>query len=161
MRPLLFAAALLIVSIAAADESVIRLSEPVTVTDEYEVFGSEMRAGGEALSLAAVMESPAGYAGKSILVETRVSKVCQKKGCFFIAQDGDALVRVSFKDYGFFVPTDIGGKRVTLSGVLVERNVSTEQAEHFNADLGDDAALGAGVTYEIVADSVRVPKAAS
>lgn len=160
MKSLLFAVALLLLQSAYADEKVVRLSEPVSATDDYEVFGSEMAMDDKPLGLAVIMASPDQYAGQTVLVETRVSKVCQKKGCFFIAQDGDALVRVSFKDYGFFVPTDIGGKRVTLSGILVERNISPEQAQHFAEDLGDkDAPVKAGVTYEIIADAVLVPTA--
>ena len=143
---------------AFAGEAVVRLSEPVNVTDEYEEFGGQLPAGAEPVALSALVASGDSALGKSSLVEARVSQVCQKKGCFFIAQDDDTVVRVSFRDYGFFVPTDIAGRRVLLSGVLVERELSADEAAHYAADLGSAASpVDAGVVYEIVADAVRVP----
>ena len=142
---------------ALAGEGVIRLSEPVAETDSYEDFGAAVDDSSEALSLGDVVDNAGAYEDKTVLIKTRVSKVCQKKGCFFIAQDGDSLVRVAFKDYGFFVPTDISGKTVTLSGRLVKKKRSAEEAKHFSDD-APGADLSAGTVYEIIADAVRVPK---
>ncbi len=160
MKTVLTIAALLCLTTAFAADDVIRLSEPVAETDSYEDFGAKIDDGAEALSLGIVVENAETYADKTVLITTRVSKVCQKKGCFFIAQDGDALVRVAFKDYGFFVPTDISGKTVTLTGKLVKREVSVEEATHFGED-APGADLPAGNVYEIIADAVRVPKTAA
>jgi hypothetical protein len=74
-----------------------------------------------------------------------------------IATAGDKAVRISFRDYSFFVPTDTGGKTVTLTGTLVERVLSEKQAAHFREDAGSDT-IQAGKVYEIVADSVSIPK---
>ncbi len=144
----------------ADDESgVIRLSEPVEVTDTHETFGAAMPEAAEPIALAALVASHEDYADESVVVAARVSKVCQKKGCFFIAQDGSTTVRVSFKDYGFFVPTDIGGRSVTLVGELKQVEVSEEQAEHLKEDLGSaDADIAPGPQFEIVATAVRVPR---
>ena len=68
-----------------------------------------------------------------------------------------AGIRVSFKDYAFFVPTDTGGKTVTLTGTLIERTLTEEQAAHFRQDAGSDT-IHAGKVYEIVADAVSIPK---
>lgn len=137
---------------------VIRLSEPVKETATHEVFGSTMKATAEPVSLAGIMAAPASHQGKTLVIKTRVAKVCQKKGCFFIAQQGRHALRVSFKDYGFFVPTDMGGKAVTLVGELVERRLTAEQAAHFNQDAGAADAFTSGPVYEIVATAVSVPK---
>lgn len=160
MKTLVLFAALLSLTTALADGNVVRLSEPVAETDSYEDFGAEIDNGAETLSLRAVVDDAETYANKTVVIKTRVSKVCRKKGCFFIAQDGDSLVRVAFKDYGFFVPTDISGKTVTLSGKLVKREVSAEEAAHFSED-APGADLPAGTVYEIIADAVRVPKSTS
>ncbi len=140
------------------ESAVIRLSEPVESTAEYETFGAALDESVTDVTLSALVEEGDGYLGEPVQVTARVSQVCQKKGCFFIAQEGNAVIRVSFKDYGFFVPTDISGRRVTMVGELVERELSEEQADHMNEDLGDPDAMQAGVVYEIVATSVRVPK---
>jgi hypothetical protein len=144
----------------AGDESkVIRLSEPVEVTDTHETFGAAMPASADPVALSAVLAQHEDYARKSVVVEARVSEVCQKKGCFFIAKDGATTVRVSFKDYSFFVPTDISGKQVTLVGELRQVELSEEQAAHFEEDMGSaDASVAPGLQFEIVASAVRVPK---
>lgn len=144
----------------AGDEAVvIRLSEPVQETETHETFGAEMAEDLDSITLSALLENHADYEGSSVAVETRVSQVCQKKGCFFIAQDGPATVRVTFKDYSFFVPTDISGRRVTLVGELKRVELSEEQAAHFEEDLQSAGAkVAPGPQFEIVATAVRVPK---
>jgi len=158
-RLLCVAAFVSIGSLALAEPEVIRLSEPVEATDAYEIYGAAMPEHQQPIPLATLLDNPDDYCDKSVVVVARVSEVCQKKGCFFIAKDGAATVRVSFKDYGFFMPTDIGGRRVTLVGELTRHNVSAEQAAHLKEDLGsDDAAVSEGLQYEIVATAVRVPR---
>ncbi|MBT8081358.1 MAG: DUF4920 domain-containing protein [Gammaproteobacteria bacterium] len=148
--------------LAADQEKVIRLSEPVEQTAEYETFGSPLDDAVPAVDLEQVTASGEELVGKTVRVVTRVSEVCAKKGCFFIAQEGDSVVRVSFKDYGFFVPTDISGKLVTLVGEVVVKEVTVEQAAHYAEDLGDAAtAFKPGKTFEIVATAVRVPRTSS
>ncbi|MEM6819115.1 MAG: DUF4920 domain-containing protein [Pseudomonadota bacterium] len=138
-------------------DDAIRLSEPVEVTDTHETFGSVLPEVDSELSLGDVMAAPADFVDADVQITTKVKQVCQKKGCFFVAQQGEHLVRVSFKDYSFFVPTDISGKTVTLHGQLVAHEMTEEQAAHFNADAGDSNAFKVGPRYEIVAVSVRVP----
>jgi hypothetical protein len=141
----------------AVNADVVRLSEPVAVTDEAEIFGAPLDAEARPASLEALLESPHDYLDSAVRVETRISQVCQKKGCFMIATSGKHAVRISFKDYAFFVPTDTAGKTVTLTGTLIERTLSEEQAAHFREDAGGDS-IQAGKVYEIVADSVSIPK---
>ncbi len=151
--------AMLAMQASVAGTDVIRLSEPVEQTADTETFGSPFDESTPLVELKAIAGDGQEYVGRSVRVVTQVSEVCQKKGCFFIAREGQSIVRVSFKDYGFFVPTNIGGKRVALIGEVVVREVSQDQAEHYAEDLGADAApVKPGMTYEIVATSVRVPR---
>ncbi len=151
-------AGLLLLSLQASAET-LRLSEPVSSSETTETFGAALD---ETLPRFALSELVAGareYADQTVLVETRVGKVCQKKGCFFVATEGDLALRVSFKDYGFFVPTDTSGKTVILAGRLVQQERSAKQAAHFNRDLKDGTeALAPGVVYEIVAEAVQIPR---
>ena len=158
---LLLAAGLVALSPALANEAnkVIRLSEPAAVTEDTETFGARLSVQEPVYALGDLLGDAESHLEERVLVETRVSEVCQKKGCFFIAQDGDHVVRVSFRDYGFFVPTDIGGRKVLLEGTLVRVVLSEEKAEHYEKDLGGDTPVKPGAAYEIVADAVRVPKA--
>lgn len=159
MRVLTFIVILISTSAFADESLVIRLSEPVAVTETYEVFGSELPEGHDAISLLALLADSDRLAGQAVLVETEIAQVCQKKGCFFIARDGDAVVRVRFKDYGFFIPTDAGGKTVLLAGQLQKVELSPEQAAHFAEDLGEQPPVSDEpiFEYQITATAVRIP----
>lgn len=146
-----------LIGLSTTQAEVIRLSDPVQKDASSETFGQPLSALPQRVALKTLLESPAEYLKHPFSVTTKVAKVCQKKGCFFIAQAGSEIIRVAFKDYGFFVPTDIGGKTVTLVGELITHQRSAKQAEHFSKDLGENSALESGLTYEIVATSVRVP----
>ena len=143
----------------AAENEVIRLSEPVEVTETHEIFGSALPESGEPLSLTDLMKDNEKYLDQEVLVTTRIAKVCQKKGCFFVAQEGPSTARVTFKDYEFFIPTDSGGKDVVLAGTFSRKSVSKEQADHYAADLGEvAAAVPETFEYSIVASAVKIPK---
>jgi hypothetical protein len=148
---------LTIAGLSAATADVIRLSEPVQKDATSETFGEPLSTMPQAIELEMLLTSPEENLSKPFSVTTKVAKVCQKKGCFFIAQAGSEIVRVAFKDYGFFVPTDIGGKTVTLVGELIAHERTAKQAKHFSKDLDENSALESGLTYEIVATSVRIP----
>lgn len=162
-KPMTIRAAVILIVIATsllfaqAGAEVTRLSDPVAVTDDAEVFGAPLDENAKPTSLAALLGSPDEYVDTSVRVEARISQVCQKKGCFMIATTGDQAVRISFRDYSFFVPTDTDGKTVTVTGTFIERQLSEKQAAHFREDAGSDV-IQAGKVYEIVADAVSIPK---
>ncbi len=149
-------AATVMLGTAVADT--VRLSEPVAVDEKYETFGELLPQDGQELSLAELLTGGDEYLGQTVIVTARVSQVCQKKGCFFIAKDGSHVARVSFTDYSFFVPTDISGKTVRLAGQLVRKDVTAEQAEHYNDDMAAHGGVTPGSQFEIVASAVRVPR---
>ncbi len=144
---------------AFADKEVKRLSEPLASTATHEVFGAMLPDQGTPLGLAELINNSEKYLDQEVLVATRIAKVCQKKGCFFIATEGAATARVTFKDYGFFIPTDAGGKNVVLLGTFSRANESEQEAEHFASDLGETATSAPEqLQYSIVASAVQIPK---
>lgn len=145
---------------ALADDAVVRLSEPVNATEDYEEFGAELPESGDRHSLGEAISQLDELDGESVLIETEVQQVCQKKGCFFIARDGESVARVRFQDYGFFIPTDSAGKTVTLAGSLERVELTPEQAAHFAEDLGQESesAPMAEFEYQIMATAVRIPR---
>lgn len=151
---LLFALAFSSLTFAEA----LRLSEPVHQDETSETFGALIEELPAVTQLAPILEAPQTFIGKPLAVETKVSKVCQKKGCFFIAQQAGKSIRVTFKDYAFFVPTDIAGRKVTLVGELIQNEVTDAQAAHLSKDLGEKGSVQHGVQYQLVASSVKVPK---
>lgn len=83
------------------------------------------------VELAEVMSQVERYAGKPIKIEGKIEDVCQNKGCWLIVTDGERQMRVTFKDYGFFVPKDSAGKKVILEGLVEKKTLSQEQARHY------------------------------
>lgn len=141
----------------AAAREVIRLSEPVYATTQFEEFGDRLSRTEPALSLSEVIADREKYLDQAVLISTPIAKVCQKKGCFFIAQDGAATARVTFKDYGFFIPTDSARKRVLLEGTFSQREVGVEEATHLAEDLGESMPGRPHLEYLIVAQAIRIP----
>jgi hypothetical protein len=83
--------------------------------------------------------TPIVVSGKPILaiVRAKVKAVCQAKGCWVsIENKGGADVRVSFKDYAFFVPKDCTGKTVIIKGKASIETTTVEELKHFAEDDG-------------------------
>lgn len=66
-----------------------------------------------------------------------IEECCQKKGCWMKVDMGDGkTMRVSFKDYAFFVPMNSAGKEVIMEGVATMEETSVEALRHFAEDAG-------------------------
>ncbi len=92
-----------------------------------------------AISAQAVLADPARYDGKDIKVSGRVNAACQNRGCWMTlgnGEPGQPTMRVSFKDYGFFVPKDCVGKTALVEGRFKVTTMSVAEAQHY----ADDAA---------------------
>ncbi len=73
----------------------------------------------------------------SIKVKGTVINVCQRKGCWMNVDLGNGeQMMVRFKDYGFFVPKDAGGKTVVMQGIAFKDETSVEQLRHYAQDAG-------------------------
>lgn len=124
---------------------------------DWDTFGETLSAT-DPITLEALLADPETYADEVVVVEAPVQAVCQKKGCWMTFQSGDDSVRVTFKDYGFFVPMDIPGRTVRVEGVFSIREVPVDEARHYLEDEGRTDEAMAIVepqrTYEIVAVGV-------
>ncbi len=146
-------------SVFAQDtKKVIKLSEPVRVTHNFEIYGANVEEYEKPKSLTEVLTDD--EKSSTVVVNTSITEVCEKKGCFFIAQEGDYFARITFKDYGFFVPTDSEGKEVTIIGELSKKVLSEEKAKHYAEDAGksSDSIQGEQIEYSIVASTVIIQK---
>ena len=77
--------------------------------------------------------------GKEKTVDMKISGevlgVCKKKGCWMTLKMPDGTpMRVTFKDYGFFMPMDIVGKKVVLDGIAKKQTISVETLRHYAED---------------------------
>lgn len=72
-----------------------------------------------------------------IKVVGKVNEVCQAKGCWLNLDKGDGTgMRVTFKDYGFFVPKDCGGKQAVVMGHAYMDTTKVEDLRHYAEDEG-------------------------
>lgn len=79
--------------------------------------------------------------------EGEVVSVCQMKGCWMrVDMPGEETVMVRFKDYGFFVPKDIAGKRVLVEGKAFVSEVGEDERRHMAEDAGEPDSLIAKIT---------------
>ncbi len=75
----------------------------------------------------------------AVKVTGKVSEVCQKKGCWMTLvaeQPGKPAMRVTFKDYAFFMPKNLSGKRVVVDGYAIIDVTPVEVLRHYAEDAG-------------------------
>ncbi len=104
---------------------------------DAKTYGTKPQSGA-AVDVAKVLGEPDKFADKPVLIQGRVRSACTKKGCWMELADAaakDAVgTRVTFKDYGFFVPTTSAGKAACVEGVVSSRRVSPEEVTHLEAE---------------------------
>jgi Domain of unknown function (DUF4920) len=86
--------------------------------------------------LAKVMETPQDFIKEPIVVEGLVETACQNKGCWMqiVPEAGQAGMRVTFKDYGFFVPKDSKGRQAKMEGTVAVKTLSKQEADHLSEE---------------------------
>jgi hypothetical protein len=86
--------------------------------------------------LAEAVRNVDAYANQTVILEGTVIKACQVKGCWMeLVPQGESLgIRVTFKDYGFFVPTDSTGLAARLEGKFESNVFSSDDADHLIAE---------------------------
>lgn len=95
-------------------------------------------------------------------VEGTVESVCQMKGCWMkVKTDDGKTMRVTFRDYGFFVPKDIVGRNVVFEGTAKTATTSVAELRHYAEDAGKSKEEIAKITepekaVTFVADGVIV-----
>ncbi len=85
------------------------------------------------VSLDEVLEKPAEYVDRTVLVEGVIVRSCKTEGCWMeLAPEKDAKnsVRVTFKNHAFFIPLDSVGMHARAQGIFSMKTLSKEQVEH-------------------------------
>lgn len=83
-----------------------------------------------------VLERPATFTRFPIIIEGLVEAACQNKGCWMqiVPEAGKPGLRVTFKDYGFFVPKDSPGMTARMEGIVSVKTLSKEEADHLEGE---------------------------
>jgi hypothetical protein len=95
-----------------------------------------------------------------VVIESEILECCRKKGCWMKVDMGDGKsMRVSFKDYGFFVPLNADGRIATMKGFATVDTVDVEMLRHFAEDAGKSQAEIDAITepeYELTFEATGV-----
>lgn len=109
----------------------------VKETAEGKFYGSEFEpANAEpANALASKVEKNGLMEG--VKMTGTIGKSCQVNGCWMNVDRGGEPMRVTFKDYSFFIPKgDLSGREVVLEGKAELETTSVEDLKHFAEDEG-------------------------
>ena len=112
-------------------------SNKSTIIDGFELFGEEfgMKDYQGVHQLAEKMKDADDKVDMQLKVN--VKEVCSKKGCWMTVDMPDSTeMMVRFKDYGFFVPLDAGGKTCVMSGFAYHDTISVDDRRHYAEDAG-------------------------
>lgn len=103
---------------------------------ENEYFGKKIKEKG-AIPAAKVADKLGDKDQIKTKVTGTVESVCKVKGCWMkvVTEEGETM-RVTFKDYGFFVPKDIIGKTVVFEGEAKKKTTPVEELQHYAKDAG-------------------------
>ena len=100
------------------------------------IYGKKSTAAGaiEVNTLEEKLAAADKYVGK---VKGTVASVCEKKGCWMklATTEGEGIM-IRFKDYKFFMPLNIVGKDVVLTGQAKKTITSVEMLKHYAEDAG-------------------------
>ena len=90
----------------------------------------------DAADLASLKDQLQGKDSIIVTLKGTIEKTCAKKGCWMSVQDKNGSVtRITFKDYGFFVPIEgADGKEVVFSGVAKRKVTDVATLRHFAED---------------------------
>lgn len=117
----------------------------------------------KAIPVATVLGSPNDYTKTPVVVEGVVTSACDRKGCWMqlgaSAEDKQA-VRVTFKDYAFFVPLDSKGYNARAEGVVTVKKLTKRDADHLEEEGAKLRRNADGTANEVsfVANGVELSK---
>lgn len=161
--------ALVVLSLAACSREP-EIAEPSTTTKPVasaavagrKTFGAALGASPRA-ELVEVLKSPDKFADRSVTVEGQVRSACTRKGCWMeLAQGPEATspgCRVTFKDYGFFVPVDSAGSRARVEAKVETKVVKPSMVSHLEeegAKFAEKAPDGSATEVRLVATGVEL-----
>jgi hypothetical protein len=120
-----------------ASEAVPTAASAAPAQDGWKSYGAALGDGPHA-TVAAILAAPKSYEGKRLRIDGTVRRACAQKGCWMELSDNRgekaAGCRVTFKDYGFFVPKDSAGAQARMDAVVEVELVKKSHVEHMEAE---------------------------
>ncbi len=120
----------------AADSMQVAPSTDTTATAQY--FGEKITEEG-AINIADLKAQMGDKKELKVKLTAQIDAVCKKKGCWMDLKNGDAeTMRVTFKDYGFFMPKDASGRTAIVDGIAKIEETSIADLKEYAKDAGKD-----------------------
>lgn len=109
-------------------------------------YGEEITSS-DAIAVSAIENELGSKSLLALKASGKIDKVCKKKGCWMtVVNDNGESMRVTFKDYGFFMPTDCEGREVVFEGRAMYDTTDVATLRHFAEDEGLSAEEIAKIT---------------
>ena len=128
-------------------------------TEDGMLYGKENDGTLTVMDIKDLMADPSANDGKTIVVKGNIAEVCQKMGCWMTMTEGSNTVRVVTL-HEFFLPKDASGKNAVVSGKFIVKEISEEEAKHYNEESKNpkDAGEIKGVQkgFEIEATGIKI-----
>ncbi len=112
-------------------------------------------------TLDAVAAKAPEMAGKTVQVSGTVKSACIKKGCWMVLAGDTARARITFKDYGFFVPLDAAGSTAIVEGAVEVKTLSEAERKHLAEDAGKSVDTIPKHELRLVATGVELTRVAT
>jgi hypothetical protein len=105
--------------------------EPAAADSSGRILRGEAIGGSRRVAFADALKEPQKHAGKTVVIEGVVRRVCQAEGCWVEIgpKEGEGSVRVTF-DHKFSVPKDAAAMNFRAEGTLKVKTLSKETVEH-------------------------------
>lgn len=155
MRKLLFALPIVLLASCVGDNSENTAENSKGVDEsassaemqEMHYYGDTITADG-AISPAEFLAQIAGTDTLKTKVEASINETCKMKGCWMtLDMENGEQMRVSFKDYAFFVPKDgVQGKKAIIEGFAYTDTISVDHLKHLAEDGGKSPEEIAAIT---------------
>ncbi len=139
--------------------------EPVATAEasiaDLSFFGEEITTD-NAADLASIMDQVNPGDTVAVKVKGTINATCAMKGCWMNLDGPEGDVRVTFKDYGFFVPKEgMEGNEAIIEGVAVKSVTDVETLRHYAKDAGKSEEEIAAITepqegIAIIANGVAI-----
>jgi hypothetical protein len=137
--------------------------QAVEEVSEYSVYGDESITPEEAVSMEVLLAKLNAEDSVAIKMTGAIEQTCTKMGCWMTVDMGNGeTLRVTFKDYGFFVPKEgMEGKEVVFEGIAKRKVTDVDMLKHFAEDAGKsqeeiDAITEPKVELSFVASGVLI-----
>lgn len=148
MKKVLFVLLLTAITFACKTENKTEKVSQESQELAYASFGDEIKAEGAITAAEMTERFNSINIGDTITakVSAKINEVCQMKGCWMKLDLGnDQDVRVTFKDYGFFMPLNAEGE-VIINGKAFVTETSVDDLRHYAEDAGKTAEEIAAIT---------------